>query len=322
MYKSLKKIIKIGLSFLGLAILLILILGKTQLGNLDKIGNYSMPFIEIGGEKIRFIQKGTGEDILFIHGSPGSIEDWIKLIDTLSHNYRVTAFDRFGHGLSTSNNYNYTLGDNATLTINLIKELNIESPLIIGHSYGGSVASYLAANNSVDDAEYIIIDSPLYEYDSKIMYSVISSDIFGEGISVFASLTFAKNQIHNSLEEIFENLDKTTSEDLINERKLIWSQPKVIYSKAKEAANYDKDLKKISNKYKNINSKITIITGTDSTKTFRNNCLRLHRDLKSSEFIELENTGHYIQIDKFNEIVKVINENFSLKINFCDFYFN
>jgi hypothetical protein len=33
------------------------------------------PFVKIGANKIRYIQKGKGKDILLIHGMLGSIED-------------------------------------------------------------------------------------------------------------------------------------------------------------------------------------------------------------------------------------------------------
>ena len=65
--------------------------------------------VAVHGNPIRYYQQGSGPDILLIHGSPGSIEDWDTVIDDLAKDYRVTAYDRPGHGYSgsTGNRHSY-----------------------------------------------------------------------------------------------------------------------------------------------------------------------------------------------------------------------
>src|SRR5690554_5665765 len=92
-----KKVLKFSSLSIGILFLVSILLGQTNLGNLSQNENNKDTFITIGDEKIRYLQKGEGKDILFIHGTPGSIEDWKELIDSLSQNFRVTAFDRLGH---------------------------------------------------------------------------------------------------------------------------------------------------------------------------------------------------------------------------------
>ena len=300
-----KKIMKYFFATMGVILFIIILLGYTNLGNLPISEDYENHFITIGNEKIRFSQKGNGKDILLIHGTPGSIEDWKKIIDTLSKKYRVTAFDRLGHGFSSSNKYSYNLEDNAMLVENLIKELQIKAPLVIGHSYGGSIASYMAVNSELPNIEYIIIDSPLYKYQPRKLYKLVSTPILGKGIALFSSYT-AKNKIKESVSSLFKSLEKEKVKKLAEERQIIWSQPKVIYSKAKESVNYLNDLKSISNRYKDIDSKITLITGKDSMNTFRNDCERFHKEVKNTELVILENTGHYITLEKTEEVINII----------------
>jgi pimeloyl-ACP methyl ester carboxylesterase len=49
-------------------------------------------YIEISGIKIRYNQIGKGQDILFIHGVPGSIEDWESVISSLSSFVLLSGF--------------------------------------------------------------------------------------------------------------------------------------------------------------------------------------------------------------------------------------
>ena len=60
--------------------------------------------------KIRYIKKGTGSPLLLIHNlTPGSCSYEYKfLIDSLSKNHEVYAFDLLGYGLSDKPNITYT----------------------------------------------------------------------------------------------------------------------------------------------------------------------------------------------------------------------
>lgn len=301
-----KKLLKYIFYSTGFLLFIIFFLGQTNLGNLPTDYNPKNDFITIGNEKIRFVQKGNGKDILLIHGTPGSIEDWNNIIDSLSKDYRVTAFDRLGHGFSSFNEYDYNLKDNAALVEDLVEKLDLRSPLIIGHSYGGSIVAFMAVNSRLNNAEYIIIDSPLYNYTPSNLYRLISIPIFGKGISLLLSFTIAKKHIDNGVSSLFKSLKKERVNELVKERQIIWLQPKVIYSKSKESVHYFNDLKSISGKYKMIKSKITLITGTDSTTTFRNDAEKFKNEVSHSNLIFIRNTGHYIQLERSEDVIQII----------------
>ncbi len=304
--KKAKNIIKYSILGIAILVLVLIILGYTNLGNLSTTKNQENVFVTIENEKIRILQKGSGKDILLIHGSPGLIEDWNSIFDSLAKNYRVTAFDRLGHGYSSSNTYTYHIKDNAILAEKLIAQLELKNPLIVGHSYGGSTAAYMATHSDLKDTKYIIIDSPLYTSRLRKIYKLVSTPVIGKGIALFSSYTIAKSQIRDGVAPIFKSLGKEKINELVKERQQIWSQPKVIYTKSKESVNYQEDLDLMSHKYKNIVSNITIITVKDSLNTLRTDCEKFHSEVKNSELLILDKTGHYIQFDKPQELITVI----------------
>ncbi|GAG22163.1 unnamed protein product, partial [marine sediment metagenome] len=60
-----------------------------------------MVFVEIDkGYKINYIEKGTGKNIVFIHGFLGSSWLFEAQVEHFSENYRTIAIDHLGHGKS------------------------------------------------------------------------------------------------------------------------------------------------------------------------------------------------------------------------------
>ncbi len=303
-----KKVLKFSSLSIGILFLVSILLGQSNLGNLSQNENNKDTFITIGDEKIRYLQKGEGKDILFIHGTPGSIEDWKELIDSLSQNFRVTAFDRLGHGYSSANKYTYHLKDNADLAEQLIENMKLNSPLIVGHSYGGCVATYMAVNSKSIEREYVIIDSPFCEIQPSIINRLVSAPILGRGIAFLSAYTIAKHEIKKGILPMFKSMEGDKLNYYIKERQEIWSQPKVIYSNSKEIVNLQYDLKSLSENYKITDARMILITEEDSIDTFRKSTEKLHKELKNSELIIIKNTGHYIQLEQSSQMIKIIRE--------------
>lgn len=270
-------------------------------------------FIKIGTEKIRYVQKGKGKDILLIHGMPGSIEDWKEILNTLSKNFRITAFDRLGYGESSANKSDYHIKDSAKLVEKLVVSLKLENPFIVGHSYGGSIVAYLAANSNLRNLDFMIIDSPLYDYKTEFKFKLVAAPIIGKLLAQISSFTIAKNEIEKGVSVLFSSFDKQKVNSLVSERQKRWSNAKVVYSKSKESVNYGNDLKLSAKKYKEIQAKITIVTAKEFFGTYGNDCKRFHKEVKNSELIVLENTGHYIQLEKPLELIKIIKKKSTIK---------
>lgn len=86
------------------------------------------------------IERGRGKDLVFLHGYLSSKESFYPQIDYFSKFYRVTAFDFPGFGEAEPLKSAFSVGDYADWTENFLKEMGIQNPLVIGHSFGGRVA--------------------------------------------------------------------------------------------------------------------------------------------------------------------------------------
>ncbi len=86
------------------------------------------------------VQYGRGKDLIFLHGYLSSKESFYPQIEYFSKFFRVTAFDFPGFGEAEPLKTAFSVGDYADWTEHFLKEMKIEKPLVIAHSFGGRVA--------------------------------------------------------------------------------------------------------------------------------------------------------------------------------------
>jgi len=105
-------------------------------------------FAESNGVKIYYRTFGTGIPVLIINGGPGLNSDgFVDLAKSLSSHNKTIIYDQRGTGRSAMQKIN-----TSTITMQLMiddmeylrKQLKIERWIILGHSFGGMLASYYA----------------------------------------------------------------------------------------------------------------------------------------------------------------------------------
>lgn len=80
--------------------------------------------------------------LVILHGYPTSTYDYWKALPMLNQKYRVIMHDHLGFGLSDKPvDYAYQLMDQASVALDLWKQLGITSCHLLAHDYGTSVAT-------------------------------------------------------------------------------------------------------------------------------------------------------------------------------------
>src|SRR6266581_3158744 len=105
--------------------------------NLKKV---TISHIEVAYEEYG---KGTNY-IVLLHGWGQSHSFWKDLADKLSKKYHIYALDLPGFGLSQEPPSVWNLWDYAELIHKFIVKMSIKDAVIIGHSFGGRIASVYA----------------------------------------------------------------------------------------------------------------------------------------------------------------------------------
>lgn len=115
------------------------------------------------GTRIHYAEgPNNGPALLLIHGQAMAWQDYAKVLPALSTRYHVFAVDCHGHGQSSHDPSRYTCqamgADFATFIDTVIGEPTVLS----GHSSGGIVATWIAANHHAMVRGLIIEDSPFF----------------------------------------------------------------------------------------------------------------------------------------------------------------
>ncbi|MGQ0813941.1 MAG: alpha/beta fold hydrolase [Gemmatimonadota bacterium] len=94
---------------------------------------------------LHYLESGSGETLLMLHGAGGGAANWYRLMAPLSQRFRVVAVDLPGFGLSDSIEPQRPLGRQiAGLIFNFLKKIDVGPAHIVGTSFGGLVAARLA----------------------------------------------------------------------------------------------------------------------------------------------------------------------------------
>jgi pimeloyl-ACP methyl ester carboxylesterase len=103
-------------------------------------------FVDLPGAKLHVVERGQGPALLLVHGLAGQLRHFtFDIVDRLAAHYHVVAVDRPGSGYSVRMpGASAALGAQADVLAALIDHLQLERPVVVGHSMGGAVALALA----------------------------------------------------------------------------------------------------------------------------------------------------------------------------------
>jgi len=106
-----------------------------------------MPTADVGAVRMFYLEKGTGQPIVFVHGIPTDHRAWSGQLEAFSPEYRVVTYSRryAAPNTRTGDLLDSTVENNVKDLVGLLARLKIPSAHVVGHSYGGFIAAYLAA---------------------------------------------------------------------------------------------------------------------------------------------------------------------------------
>ena len=304
-----KKVLKILLYSLLTILLIFSIVGVVSKDTIKIPEDSEGEYIEISGVKIRYNQIGKGGDLLLIHGVPGSLEDWEPIVMGLSSKFRVTSYDRPGHGYSSAKNISYNLEHNADIVLGLINALKLKNVIVVGHSYGGSVLMELAVRNPQQIKAYISVAGATNLVENiEPIFSIIRIPIIGRGFVALTSWLIGPAMIEDGVNQAFHPNEQIIPDGYIDTRMNIWLQTKVTVSTAREELNLNSDLDRIIPEYGNISKKFFIIHGENDLLVPKDDSVKLHKTIRNSKLVILSATGHQVQYERPEILIRTIEE--------------
>lgn len=138
------------------------------------------------GIRTRVLQGGpddkASEAVVFVHGNPGSGEDWRDLMGRLAPHMRVVAVDMPGFGQADKpRDYPYSVMSGATFLGEALRELGVVNAHLVLHDFGGPWGLAWASMNPLAARSITLINTGiLVGYRWHLMARIWRTPILGE----------------------------------------------------------------------------------------------------------------------------------------------
>ena len=235
--------------------------------------------MKINDIDINYKQYGNkdGKNIVLLHGWGQNIQMMEPIGNNLS-NYYITILDLPGFGNSSEPSDALTIYDYKEILRKFLENLNIENPIIMGHSFGGRIAICYAAEEKVE--KLVLFGSPCVRHERK-----------------------------NTKEKVLKGLKKLPGMNKIGEymKKYIGSDD---YKKASpimreilvNTVNED-----LSDCAKEIKCPTLLIWGTLDNAAPIEEAKELEELLVDGALIELEGCTHYAYLEALPQVINILN---------------
>lgn len=234
--------------------------------------------IKVRGIEINYEKYGKGKDIVLLHGWGQNIAMMMPLAQRIAGKYTITILDLPGFGLSNEPKESLSIYEYADLVEEIFKKLEINNPVIIGHSFGGRLGIILGGRKKCE--KLILFGAPcIREYKPKPKEKLLK---FLKKIKVAAPIVkimkskMGSADYNNATPVMRDILVKTVNQDL-------------------------------SDNAKNIDSPTLMIWGTNDTAAPIDLARRLEKLISDAALIEIPGASHYAYLEHIDYVSIIVN---------------
>lgn len=249
--------------------------------------------VQVNGVKINYIVDGKGQDVILLHGWGQNIQAFEMVHKHLANRFRVFTIDFPGFGKSDLPPCPWAVEDYVQTLEAFVKELGIENPILMGHSFGGRVSIVYASRNPV--RKMILVDSAGVKPKRRLSY-------YFKVYSFKFAKQFLKLPIINRREE--ELLQKLRAKFGSSDYK---NSAGVVQQTMVRVVNED-----LQHFMPNIQASTLLVWGENDTATPVSDGKIMEKKIPDAGLVVLKGCGHFSYLEKFHEF-KVIIDHFLKK---------
>jgi len=267
-------------------------------------------FARVDGLRLHYKTAGTGPAVVLIHGASTSLRDFdASIFEPLTKTHRVIAIDRPGHGYSDRPPGDWpNPARQARLIRALMEQLGVEKPLLVGHSWSGSVVLAYLLDYPADAAGGVLLAGGSHPWEGGVAWY---NDLAGLPVigNVFAwTLVYPLGTLvlDSAVVEVFKP-DPVPKDYTERTGVRLTLRPKAFLANAQDIRLLSDFLKTQSPRYGDLNSPLLLVTGgEDKIVPSWNHADRLTKQAADTDLIKLETTGHALHHAHPEKVVGLI----------------
>ena len=236
--------------------------------------------MKIDGLNINYLDYGNknGKAIVLLHGWGQNIEMMNMLGKPFEKDFRIIVIDFPGFGNSDEPKEVMGVGEYTSVVEKMLIKLNIDSPILIGHSFGGRVAVKFASRNKTD--RVILLSPALRGHDKKSLKSKFLK--FLKKVPILKELEdWAKNHIGSREYKAASPMMKKVLVKVVTE-------------------DLSQDAKKIK-------APVILIYGDNDAEVPQEDTLLYEKLIPDCGLILYEGCTHYAYLERINQTINIIN---------------
>lgn len=144
------------------------------------------------GQKIHYVEAGSGPTVILLHGLGGSTQAWQFNIGPLAEKFHVVVLDQIGFGKSDKPLVNYRIRTYVDFLDQFCKQLKIERATLVGNSMGGWIAAMYTAAFPDRVEKLVLVDAAGYappkDLDMRTLFAL--NPTTREGMKILTSKVF------------------------------------------------------------------------------------------------------------------------------------
>ena len=266
--------------------------------------------VEVDGLNIHYKEAGSGSAVVLIHGASTSLLDFLaSIFEPLSRIHRVIAVDRPGHGYSERPSGNWpNPAVQARLIRGLLKELEVKDPLLVGHSWSGSVVlAYLLAYPE-ETAGGVLLAGGSHPWEGGVAWhtDLAGIPVLGDLFAHTIVYPVGRLALESSIRDVFA--PNPVPADYIKRTGVELSlRPEVFLANAEDIRRLSNFLESQSRSYSDIKHPLLLITGDeDEIVPPWHHADRLIQQAPNTELVVFKGTGHALHHTHPQRITRLI----------------
>jgi len=269
-------------------------------------------FLTINGVRLHYVERGSGPALVLLHGNGSMIQDFDSsgLIDLAAKTYRVIVFDRPGFGHSERpRGVVWTPEAQAELIKTALDRLGVSQAVVLGHSWGASVAVALALKYP-SLVQSLVLASGYYYPTLRpdvVALSAPAMPLFGDVLRYTLSPLLSRMMWPLLMSKIFG--PRSVPKKFAGFPKEMAVRPSQIRASAAESALMIPYAFGFRGEYADLKMPVVIVAGNeDRLVDIEAQSKRLHRDIVQSRFHRVPSTGHMVHQTATGVVMTAINE--------------
>ena len=269
-------------------------------------------FVEVAGLRLHHVDAGDGTPVVLVHGASTTLRDFTaSLMPHLSPSHRVLAFDRPGHGYSERPTGGWpNPAEQARYLHAALAELGVSQPVLVGHSWSGSLVLAYLLNHPGAAAGGVLLAGGSHPWEGGVAWTneIAAVPVLGQ---MFAhTLLFPGGQVvlEQAIANVFSPEAPTTDYAQRTGIKLVL-RPGNYFANAEDLRRLSDYLAEQSRDYARIERPVMIIHGTaDDIVPAWNHTDRLVKILPDVDVVRLNGVGHALHHTHTDQVARLISD--------------